>query len=303
MLNFFRLSFCLLLASSLTARGDDACPTIELDQAGQMAHQIPVWDQSHHPACFAYSASLLANIWIREDWSKHSSRVKKLVLNPSLDYRSILKSSALAQILDPEKGRTCQAFDYILRHRKQRIPLLNLEQNRVPVCTMWGLDPENPGHITLKSPEVIEARMHELLTQSARPIPFAIEYCSAVFDYPERDFIVSRNFSVPLTFLADKKQALVNFSEKCGFHSAVVIGQKMRNGKCYIKVRNSFGTGDSNYPEYPKPRNPNNEHGNYWIPAKALSRNLFRIIEIVPGTVDLTPADLGLFPPFIEREL
>ena len=63
-----------------------------------------------------------------------------------------------------------------------------------------------------------------------------------------------------------------SLDSNCGFHSASVIGQKMRGGVCYFKVRNSWGSAGL--------FTPKTEHGNYWIPAEALSRNTLRVVEL-----------------------
>jgi hypothetical protein len=265
--------FALLSMHPSFARADDPCPTVELDDNGQSAHGFPIWNQGATPACFAFSASFLASVWIRENWARANSSYENYISDPFSNFSAMSNDSvAYPQIEDADKGRTCQALDYIMKLEIARSGDPTHPLYSVPTCAMWGIDMNADGtHKIQQAPDAFLAKMHDLLAGSARPLPYGIEYCSAVFFNPEKDFIINRTYAPTLTYL-NSIAASENFTSDCGFHSAAVIGQKMRSGVCYFKVRNSWGR------EGLFARNV--ERGNFWIPSEALARNTLRLIEM-----------------------
>ena len=271
MRSLIALLFVFIQFSS--AQAAEPCPTVELDQNQGIMSDIPVWNQGTNHACFVYSASALASAWIKEVWAKGDARLSSSITNPEENDRAILASSELAQILDAENGRTCEAAEFILRQELSKQADSTHPLFTIPRCTMWGINPTTDGtHKALDTPAAFESKMHELLSSSAQAQPFGIEYCSNSFFYPELSFITNRTFHSTLTYLNSEKESLENFSPNCGFHSAVVIGQKIRHGACYFKVRNSIGTNH--------PYAEDIENGNYWIPANSLAKNTLRLIQL-----------------------
>jgi hypothetical protein len=267
MRTLFAIFITLIITQSALA--DDACPTIDLEDAGQTAENIPVWAQGDSPYCYVYSASTLATAWIRDNWSKGNSSFISYTANPQATEKAIASDpKILAVILNADQGRTCEALDYIFAQEKALTGDPTHPIFQAPLCTMWGLEASADHSKQIQeSPENFETQMHHLLTASARPVPFAIEYCSKVLTKPKGSYITNRTYESSLNYLNDPKLSTENFSKNCGFHSSVVVGQAMRNGSCSFKVRNSWGTSNGN-------------HGDYWVDASDLARNTLRLIEL-----------------------
>jgi hypothetical protein len=272
MQSVFLLFITLSLMTPL-ARAEDSCPTVELDNRGDSATGFPAWSQGDVPACFAYSASFLASVWIRENWARANSSFLNYTRFPLSNYNTMIGDPvAYPQIQDAENGRTCEALDYIMKLEVARTGDPTHPLYLIPKCEMWGVDLNTDGaHKVQQSPEAFLARMHANLSGLNRPLPFGIEYCASVFYDPSKNYITNRTYRPTLTYL-NSDAASENLTQDCGFHSAAVIGQKMRGGVCYFKVRNSWGRGGL--------FQRNVERGNYWIPAEALSRNTLRLIEM-----------------------
>ena len=271
-----RSSLFLLLALMLApnqVRADDTCPTIELDSNGESAHQLPVWSQGNTPACDAYSASFLASVWIRENWARFNSSFEDYTSLPAENFNIMSSDSVnFPALLDAENGRTCGAFNYIMKLETSKTGDPFNSAYTTPKCEMWGIDLNPSGtHKVQRTPEEFLTRMHENLETQNRAIPYGIEYCSQVFSEPDKTFIINRTYRPTLTYL-NSNAAQENFASDCGFHSSAIIGQKMRHGVCYFKVRNSWGRQGL--------FTPNVERGNFWIPAEALARNTLRLIEL-----------------------
>jgi hypothetical protein len=250
---------------------EDACPTVILDKNDGTADHIPVWNQRHQPACYSFTASMLASVWIREFWSQGNSQLANFIDNPKASYKSMKRSPQFNQILDADLGRTCQATNYILNEERNFSKDPTNPNYTQPKCNMYGFTKEEKtGNNLLKTPNEFNARMHELLQTGERPLPFAIEYCSATFRMPGKELIVNRTFHPSLSYLNETQPSQDNLSPNCGFHAAIVTGQEVRNGVCHYRIRNS--TGDINRAGI--------DDGYYWIPARDLARNTLRVITL-----------------------
>jgi len=276
-------------AFSPSSQANEACPTVDLEDPGQSAAQIEVWNQGKSNYCYVYSASLLATAWMRQMWSAEDSSYLNSTSLPEENVKKILADPiASVQTLDANTGRTCESVDFILAN--SRSTARESDQSRLPLpqCKSWGINLSTDHlHKVQVDPSAFESKMHELLTSSSHPLPFGIEYCSGVFFDPKAELIVNRVYQPDLSYLnEDSEAAKGNFKNEpkqtsCGFHAAVVIGQEFRNGACFFKIRNSKGKALIN-PRHPFEHNPDFDHGDYWIPADALSRNVLRLEIISP---------------------
>jgi hypothetical protein len=131
-----------------------------------------------------------------------------------------------------------------------------------PECNMWGIDLNSAGtNKVLKSAREFDAKINSLLTSSARPLPFAVEYCSEVLSNPNGNYIKNRTFHKTLTYLNEAASS-ENFSDECGFHVSVVVGQEWKDGACYAIIRNTWG------------------EGNVRVKREALARNTLRYVIV-----------------------
>jgi len=263
--------FIFVILTAVRANAVESCPTISLDQGQGTAAGIPVWNQKKSPACFAYTATLLATVWIRQQWAVGENDLAQYSIDPKRSYKRMKRSREFPEILDADRGRTCEATQYILRESRSRLADPTNPHFSLPVCDMYGFTQEaGTGNNLLRDPNDIEQQMHRLLENGPFPLPFAIEYCSGTFLYPGKDFIVNRTFRPSLSYLNDTKEAGENFAPKCGFHAAVVTGQAMRNGVCEFRIRNSAGAISGK----------NIDFGYFWVPASDLAKNTIRVITL-----------------------
>ncbi len=244
------------LVTSAPALAQDDCRQILLDQSDPEISGIPVWNQGATPSCYMYSSSFMATAWIRKHWPAP----KNFVVDPHRSYEQLMQSSdeVKAPILDAENGRTCMSLRWLLKGLEDSLgkgPAL-----AQPACAMFGFE-KTPTRQTLKAPSEFKKRMKELL---ARKELFSIEYCSGVLFQPGAALIKNRQFGPTLTYLNSPEQ-YENFDRRCDFHVSVVVGQAMRGGKCQIRIRNSWGTG-------------NGVNGYNWVDADDLSRNTLRVV-------------------------
>jgi hypothetical protein len=272
-----------LMACLPQAHADDDCPTIDLENPGESASNIPVWDQGQAPYCYVYSASTLATAWIHESWAKENASLARYSSPPAVNVSKMLQDpKGSADTVDADLGRTCESFEYILAH--ETIPQNGLARSAYPVpqCSSWGIDfNQDHSHKVQVSPEAFESKMHELLTSTTHPLPYGIEFCSGVVFNPSATLITNRIFRPNLNYLNDPILSRENFHENpnfrgdtlCGFHTGVVVGQEKRKGTCYFRVRNSKGM-----MRFMK----NTDHGDSWIQADSLSRNVLRLEVLSP---------------------
>jgi|GEM_PF-2913110 len=264
-------AFGIATSSAFAQTPADDCPTISLDQGQGTAAGIPVWNQKNTPACFAYTAALLATVWVRQQWSVGENDLALYSVDPKRSYKKMKRSREFPEILDADRGRTCEATEFILKQARNKLADPTNPHFSLPVCEMYGFTQEpGTGNNLLRDPKDMEAQMHRLLQDGPLPLPFSIEYCAETFNYPGKDLIINRTFRPSLSYLNDPKASRENFAPKCGFHAAVVTGQAMRNGVCEFRVRNSAGAINGT----------NIEWGYFWIPASDLAKNTIRVITL-----------------------
>jgi hypothetical protein len=111
-----------------------------------------------------------------------------------------------------------------------------------------------------KTPKKFKNKIHELL-ESENPQPVGVGYCSGVL-FKGKNF---RGF----------KEGILGFvslesisGSSCGLHESVVIGRKVINGKCHLKIRNSWGA-DYSYTHWDSDNN-----GNVWVEEDAFTQNM-----------------------------
>lgn len=116
------------------------------------------------------------------------------------------------------------------------------------------------------TPKKFANQIHELLS-SSNPRPVGVGYCSRLFDRGPGHRGLKEGF------LGFTSLESMNSSE-CGIHESVVIGRKRnpKDGKCYFKIRNSWGkTHDRRYTH---PAWDSDNEGNIWVSEEDLTNNM-----------------------------
>ncbi len=115
-------------------------------------------------------------------------------------------------------------------------------------------------HAEDRTPKNFKKKIHEIL-ESDNPQPIGVGYCGNLL-YKGKDF---RGF----------KKGVLGFvsldvltGSDCGLHESVVIGRKMVNGRCQLKIRNSWGA-DATYPRWESDNN-----GNVWVDEETFTQNM-----------------------------
>ena len=241
----------LLLAPLLThAKDTDPCTKIDLVHGGPL-EKVPVSDQNKSPTCFAHGASVLAQAYLSR-WPGEKA--------PSPEELEKKIADGNKWVLNVNNGRTCSS-----------VQLAQKSAGKIPGCENFGF--RGAKGRTLRAPKELLARIHQLLEKKQ---PAGIEYCSGVLK-ANGTFITKRSFRKDLNYLADEKEVLENFSEKCGFHVSVVSARERRDdGRCYLQIQNSWGTSCDRYPADIRPC----EGGRIWVPEEELGKNLFRVVSL-----------------------
>ena len=115
-------------------------------------------------------------------------------------------------------------------------------------------------HAAKKTPKKFKNKIHEIL-ESQNPQPIGVGYCGN---------LLSKDSS----FRGFKKGALgfvsldVLTGSDCRLHESVVIGRRKVNGKCQLKIRNSWGA-DASYHHW-----DSDDNGNVWVDEEAFTQNM-----------------------------
>lgn len=265
-----RIVFLISIFSSLAlshnatlSLADENCPSVLLDQTDPDVAALPITDQEFNGNCYFHGSSFLAQIWMRKKWGDSRNEIQ----DPnSLDEEFQLgPEEEVNRTLDAENGRTCSTLTWNLKRQKELHPDL-FGRKKIPKCNMFGLVRNEKGQL-LRQPAEFQEKMKSLLLKK-HPMPFAIEFCAGVYKSPEKQMIHNRQFRDRLTYLNEADQS-ENFTRYCGFHVAVVVGQKLQNGKCQFRVRNSWGTGADG-----------SDQGYYWVDQDILSQSTLRVVTL-----------------------
>ena len=103
-------------------------------------------------------------------------------------------------------------------------------------------------------------KIHKLL-EGNNPQPIGVGYCSGVLKRG-KDFRGYKGGLLGFTSIEAISSA------ECGLHESVVIGRAMKNGKCHLKIRNSWGA-DASYRHWDSDNN-----GNVWVEEDAFTENM-----------------------------
>jgi hypothetical protein len=252
------VNFSPAFATEFTAQ---SCPTIDLEARGETAAGIPTANQGRLPACYSFNASFLASVWARTEWSTAEPEYGHWHDLPFETYDEITHSPEYNEILDAQRGRTCQAIEFILRRERGKFTSAAAAALTLPECEMYGLvKNKNLDEYDLLDPALIEQHMHQKI-MAAHALPIGIEYCAGVHHFPNQDFIVNRVFRDPISYLNEGAAALENFDYRCGFHSTSIVGQQLQGDQCFFKIRNT----NTKY---------------VWVESGALARNTLRVISM-----------------------
>jgi len=117
-------------------------------------------------------------------------------------------------------------------------------------------------HAENKTPKKFKNKIHEILENPNNPQPIGVGYCAKVLQKPAgfRGFKKGILGFVSLSTVLD--------ADVCGLHESVVIGRKEINGKCHLKIRNSWGA-DAVYRNWPSDNN-----GNVWVDEDDFTHNM-----------------------------